>query len=250
MPDEEPTREPDGRGGGSKGIGLAIAGMIVTFCVAMPFYARALYVFVTIYAIVRAIGPGAGENPVTIIVGFVLITSMFAIMLGVAIHFVGRSITPKKRRGKPDSGRSTPRVDRCVCARGARAIGSQGMTQPTVDACDRRPWYWRYTHHPTQEPAHAGVELIGSGRDAASGERDAQLARTCTRSSEPTSVASQAWRHSSAMGRRLPLVPHREPLDLVRPYDARRGARTSRTRARSDGWSSCGCRATSTGSTC
>jgi uncharacterized membrane protein YjgN (DUF898 family) len=102
MPDEEPTREPEGSGGGSKGIGLAIAGVIVAFFAILPFiFIVALYVFVTIYAIVRAIGPGAGENPVAIIVGFVLVTSVFAILLGVTIHFVGRSITPKKLRGKP-----------------------------------------------------------------------------------------------------------------------------------------------------
>ncbi len=67
----------------------------------MPFiFIVTLYVFLTIYAIVRAIGPGAGENAVAIVVGFVLITSVFAVLLGVTIHFVGRSITPKKLRSK------------------------------------------------------------------------------------------------------------------------------------------------------
>jgi uncharacterized BrkB/YihY/UPF0761 family membrane protein len=87
--------------GGSNGIGLAIAGVILTFLTLLPFvFIVALYVFLTIYAIVRAIGPGAGENPVTILVGFVLITSTFAALLGVAIHLVGRSLTPKRRRAK------------------------------------------------------------------------------------------------------------------------------------------------------
>ena len=57
-----------------------------------------LYLFVTIYAIVRAIGPGAGANAVPIVVGFVLITSAFVILLGVTIHLVGRAITPKRSR--------------------------------------------------------------------------------------------------------------------------------------------------------
>lgn len=101
MPRGASTHDPNERGGGSKGIGLAIAGVIVAFFATMPFLLVAvLYVFLTIYAIVRAIGPGAGENPVTIVVGFVLVTSVFAILLGVAIHFVGRSITPKKLRAK------------------------------------------------------------------------------------------------------------------------------------------------------
>lgn len=87
------------RGGGSNGVGIAVAGIAVAFFVALPFILIAvLYLFMTIYAIVRAIGAGAGENPIAIVVGFVLITSVFAILFGVAIHLVGRSITPKRRR--------------------------------------------------------------------------------------------------------------------------------------------------------
>ncbi len=102
MPEDgNTTLDPNERGGGSKGIGLAIAGIIVAFLATLPFVSIVvLYVFLTIYAIVRAIGPGAGENPVAIVVGFVLVTSVFAILLGVTIHFVGRSITPKKLRAK------------------------------------------------------------------------------------------------------------------------------------------------------
>jgi hypothetical protein len=88
--------------GGAKGAGLAIAGVIVVFFASLPFMLLvSLYVFVTVYAIVRAIGTGAGENAVAIVVGFVLITSMFAILLGVTIHLVGRSLTPRKRRARP-----------------------------------------------------------------------------------------------------------------------------------------------------
>jgi hypothetical protein len=101
MPGGRRTQDQDERGGGSDGIGFAIAGVIVAFFAALPFlFIVVLYVFLTIYAIVRAIGPGAGENPVTIVVGFVLVTTVFAILLGVAIHLMGRSITPKKLRTK------------------------------------------------------------------------------------------------------------------------------------------------------
>jgi hypothetical protein len=101
MPGDGRTHEPDERGGGSKGIGLAIAGIIVAFFATLPFlFILVLYVFITIYAIVRAIGPGAGVNPVVIVVGFVLITSVFAILFGATIHLVGRSITPRKLRAK------------------------------------------------------------------------------------------------------------------------------------------------------
>lgn len=92
-------RDPNEPGGQSRGIGLTIAGFIVAFFVALPFvFVVVLYVFITIYAIVRAIGPGAGENPVAIVVGFALITSALVILLGLMIHFVGRSLTPKRLR--------------------------------------------------------------------------------------------------------------------------------------------------------
>jgi hypothetical protein len=93
--------DSDTRDRGSNAIGIAIAGAIVGFLTFFPFvFLVALYLFLTIYAIVRAIGPGAGENAVTILVGFVLITTTFATLLGVAIQLVGRSLTPKRRRSR------------------------------------------------------------------------------------------------------------------------------------------------------
>lgn len=87
------------RDGGSNGIGIAIAGILVAFFATFPFILIVgLYLFVTIYAIVRALGPGAGANPVPIVLGFVLITSAFVILIGVTVHLVGRSITPKRSR--------------------------------------------------------------------------------------------------------------------------------------------------------
>ena len=101
MAEAERDRDPNERDRGSNGIGLAIASVIVAFFATLPAILIAmLYLFITIYAIVRAIGPGAGENPVVIVVGFVLITSALALLLGITVHFVGRSLTPKKRRAK------------------------------------------------------------------------------------------------------------------------------------------------------
>ena len=60
-----------------------------------------LYLFMTTYTIVRAIGPGSGENAVTIVVGFVLSTSLMALLMGVLVHLGGRSLTPAKRRSQP-----------------------------------------------------------------------------------------------------------------------------------------------------
>ena len=83
----------------ANGIGVGIGIMIVAFFAFFPFVLIVVqYLFITGYAIVRAIGSGDGENAVPVVVGFVLITSLFVILLGGAIHFIGRSITPKRRR--------------------------------------------------------------------------------------------------------------------------------------------------------
>lgn len=87
--------------GGSKGVGLAIAGIVVAFFTTLPLvFIVILYLFVTVYAIVRAIGPGAGENPVAILVGFALVTSALALLLAMSVELVGRSLTPRRRRSK------------------------------------------------------------------------------------------------------------------------------------------------------
>jgi hypothetical protein len=83
----------------ANGIGVGIGVMIAAYFVFLPFVLIVVaYLFLTGYAIVRAIGPGAGENAVPIVVGFVLITTVFVVLLGVAIHFIGRSFTPKRSR--------------------------------------------------------------------------------------------------------------------------------------------------------
>jgi len=87
--------------GGSKGVGLAVAGIVVAFFTTLPLvFIVILYLFVTVYAIVRAIGPGAGENPVAILVGFALVTSALALLLAMSVQLVGRSLTPRRRRSE------------------------------------------------------------------------------------------------------------------------------------------------------
>jgi len=83
----------------AKGIGVGIGIMIVAFFAFLPFVLIVVpYLFVTGYAIVRAIGPGEGANAVPIVVGFVLITSLLVILFAVAIQLIGRSFTPKRSR--------------------------------------------------------------------------------------------------------------------------------------------------------
>ncbi len=101
MPRGERDHERDARPDASKGIGLAVAGVVVAFFASLAWvFIVLLYLFITIYAIVVALGPGTGQNPVVIVVGFVLITTVLAILLSVTIHLVGRSLTPKKSRSR------------------------------------------------------------------------------------------------------------------------------------------------------
>jgi hydrogenase/urease accessory protein HupE len=83
----------------SNGVGLAIAGVLMAFFTMMPFLLLVvLYLFLSGYAIVHGIASGQGEDAVTIVVGFVLATSLFALLIAVAVNMLGRSITPRKRR--------------------------------------------------------------------------------------------------------------------------------------------------------
>ena len=101
---EPTTGTSETSGSGSKGISLAIAGTLVTLFAALPFVMIVvLYTFVTIYAIVRAIGPGGGEDPEAIVVGFVLIASALAVSISGAAYLLGRSITPRKRDDRDET---------------------------------------------------------------------------------------------------------------------------------------------------
>ena len=60
----EAGRDRDPHERGSNGIGTRDRGSHVAFFATLPgIYIAMLYLFITIYAIVRAIGPGSGENP-------------------------------------------------------------------------------------------------------------------------------------------------------------------------------------------
>lgn len=90
----------DVRSSGSKGIGLAVGGILTAFFAFLPFVFVVLaYLFVSVYAIVKAAsaGPDAAD-PVTIVVGFVLLATLLVLGLAGAIGFAGRSLTPKRPR--------------------------------------------------------------------------------------------------------------------------------------------------------
>jgi len=85
---------------GPKGVSLGVAGIIVTFFVLLPaFIAVGVYTFLTVYAIVKGVEGGSDvPDPNTIMVGIVLLVTLFVLLLAVGAMLLGRTADPKKRR--------------------------------------------------------------------------------------------------------------------------------------------------------
>jgi len=83
-----------------RGIALAVAGLVVTCFAILPGVLVVLiYLFVSGYAIAKAIGAGGPHpNPATILVGVVAIVGTLVTLLGVGIALLGRAMDAKKRR--------------------------------------------------------------------------------------------------------------------------------------------------------
>jgi uncharacterized membrane protein YeiB len=84
------------------GISLGIAGILVTFFAILPvLIVVTVYSFLTVYAIVKAIGSAPDSaSALTVLLGVVLTVTLFVTLLGGGIALVGRSIDPKDRSGK------------------------------------------------------------------------------------------------------------------------------------------------------
>jgi hydrogenase/urease accessory protein HupE len=101
MTDMDPMDRHEPVAGGAKSVGTAIGAAIVAFFTFLPFVmVLVLYLFLSGYALVHGIASGQGEDAVTIVVGFVLTTSLLALLVAVTVHLIGRSLTPRKRRTK------------------------------------------------------------------------------------------------------------------------------------------------------
>lgn len=84
---------------GSKFTGLAIGGIATAFFLFVPFVIVVLvYLALSIYALVVAIGHGGPPNAVTVLMTVVLLVSVLALAFAGTVALVGRSLTPKRRR--------------------------------------------------------------------------------------------------------------------------------------------------------
>ncbi len=84
---------------GHTGLSIGIAGLVATFFAILPaLIAVTVYTFLTVYAIVKAIGSAPKEaSAVTVLVGVVLVVGTCTAALGGAVALLGRAMNPKKR---------------------------------------------------------------------------------------------------------------------------------------------------------
>lgn len=120
-PDDEvdtgSVRDPDGASGvdgppdrfddeaadtpaGSKGVSLAIAGLSVTFYVLLAWLlVGGIYLYLTIYALVKAIGSAPDEpNATVVVLGIVGLVTGLLLVFAAGVGLLGRAANPKKRR--------------------------------------------------------------------------------------------------------------------------------------------------------
>ncbi len=86
------------------GVSLAVGGLVAGFFTALAgILVVVSYVFVCVYAVVKLIGDAEGHpDPVTLIVGFVLLVSALVVASLVGVRFLGRSLAQRRRSGDDD----------------------------------------------------------------------------------------------------------------------------------------------------
>jgi O-antigen/teichoic acid export membrane protein len=86
----------------NSGIAAAIAGSILGFFSMLAFVvAPLMFAFLFVYAIVKAFGPEtAHASPTTVLVGVVAIVGALTVAFTIGLGVLGRSMTPRRRRGQ------------------------------------------------------------------------------------------------------------------------------------------------------
>jgi heme/copper-type cytochrome/quinol oxidase subunit 3 len=84
------------------GLSLGIAAAIVMFLVLLAaLLVVTIYSFITVYAIVKAIGSGpTSPSGLTVLLGVVLVVTTFSLLLAGLVTLAGRAMNPKKRSGR------------------------------------------------------------------------------------------------------------------------------------------------------
>jgi hypothetical protein len=96
----DPFAEPDTQPSGSKGVSLGVAVLSVGYLMVLPvLLAVGIYTFITVYAIVKAIGSGPdAPDAAVVLIGIVGLVTFFVVLLGGGLWAIGRAADPEKRR--------------------------------------------------------------------------------------------------------------------------------------------------------
>jgi hypothetical protein len=95
----ETPEKPGAKPSEATGIGVAIGALNVVLYTILPvLLVVGIWTLISVYAIVKWIGSAPDEpNPVVIILGVVLLVTLFVVLFAVGVGFVGRAMNPKKR---------------------------------------------------------------------------------------------------------------------------------------------------------
>jgi hypothetical protein len=97
-PSTRDAQDPAAGRGGSKLLGAGVSILSVTYLVVLPAVLVALiYLFITVYAIVK-ISPPGHPNPTVVLLGVVFLVGLMTVLLGVSIWLVGRVFDPPKSK--------------------------------------------------------------------------------------------------------------------------------------------------------
>lgn len=79
---------------------LVVAGMNLVVLLALPvLIVVGVYMFITVYAIVKALSGGADSaDPAIVLIGVVGLVTVFTTLLGVGVWAIGRTADPRKLR--------------------------------------------------------------------------------------------------------------------------------------------------------
>jgi cell division protein FtsX len=82
---------------GGLGLGIGVANALL-YTLLPAVLAIAIWILVSVYAIVKWIGSAPDQaNPVVIVVGVVMLVTLLVLLIAVAVGLVGRSMNPKRR---------------------------------------------------------------------------------------------------------------------------------------------------------
>jgi hypothetical protein len=79
-------------------LGLGVSAVSLIYLVVLPaILVGLIYLFISVYAIVK-ISPPGHPNPAVVLVGVVLLVGLLTVLLGVSIWLIGRVFDPPKAR--------------------------------------------------------------------------------------------------------------------------------------------------------